>query len=84
MLHKALLKKEKTPSADNQHWINNGWIQNLMNKNYEYIFYVRKKDYDKARYIINKQPPGLQFITADNIKRLNINSGSGMAIKSFT
>jgi len=26
MLHKALLKKEKTPSADNQHWINNGWI----------------------------------------------------------
>ena len=26
MIHKGLLKKEETPSADNQHWINNGWI----------------------------------------------------------
>lgn len=26
MIHKGLLKKEKSPSADNQHWINNGWL----------------------------------------------------------
>ncbi len=26
MLHKGLLKKEESPSADNQHWINNGWL----------------------------------------------------------
>jgi NAD(P)H-dependent FMN reductase len=26
MMHRGLLKKEKSPSADNQHWINNGWI----------------------------------------------------------
>ena len=26
MIHKGLLKKEEIPSADNQHWINNGWI----------------------------------------------------------
>lgn len=25
-----------------------------MNLNYEYIFYVHKKDYDTAKYIINK------------------------------
>jgi len=26
MIHKGLLKKEEIPSADNQHWLNNGWI----------------------------------------------------------
>lgn len=26
MLHKNLLKNEEVPSADNQHWIDNGWI----------------------------------------------------------
>lgn len=26
MLHKGTLKSEETPSADNQHWIDNGWI----------------------------------------------------------
>lgn len=26
LLHKATLKSEEIPSADNQHWINNGWI----------------------------------------------------------
>ena len=26
MLHKSLLKNEDVPSADNQHWINNGWL----------------------------------------------------------
>jgi hypothetical protein len=26
MLHKGSLKKEESPSADNQHWINNGWL----------------------------------------------------------
>ncbi|MGI6084309.1 MAG: flavodoxin family protein [Acetivibrionales bacterium] len=26
-LHQGLLKKEESPSADNQHWINNGWIK---------------------------------------------------------
>jgi hypothetical protein len=25
-LHKDLLKKEDVPSADNQHWIDNGWL----------------------------------------------------------
>jgi multimeric flavodoxin WrbA len=26
-LHKSLLKKEKTPSADNRHWIEQGWLK---------------------------------------------------------
>ena len=26
VIHKAVLKKEETPSADNQHWIDHGWI----------------------------------------------------------
>jgi multimeric flavodoxin WrbA len=26
-LHKKTLKNEKTPSADNQHWIDNGWLK---------------------------------------------------------
>ena len=26
MIHKKVLKSEKVPSADNQHWIDNGWI----------------------------------------------------------
>ena len=31
MIHKKTLKMEAIPSADNQHWINNGWI--VLNKN---------------------------------------------------
>lgn len=27
LLHKKLVKNEEVPSADNQHWINNGWIK---------------------------------------------------------
>lgn len=27
MMHKSLLKNEDIPSADNQHWIDNGWIK---------------------------------------------------------
>ena len=27
MLHKANLQKEEIPSADNQHWIQNGWLK---------------------------------------------------------
>jgi hypothetical protein len=27
MLHKNLLKNEDIPSADNQHWIDNGWLK---------------------------------------------------------
>lgn len=27
ILHKQILKSEKVPSADNQHWIDNGWIK---------------------------------------------------------
>jgi len=27
MIHIGLLKKEEIPSADNQHWIDNGWIK---------------------------------------------------------
>ena len=27
LLHQAVLKKEEIPSADNQHWIKNGWIK---------------------------------------------------------
>ena len=26
LIHKAVLKKEETPSADNRHWIDHGWI----------------------------------------------------------
>lgn len=26
IIHKGSLKKEESPSADNQHWINNGWL----------------------------------------------------------
>ena len=31
LLHQAVLKKEDTPSADNQHWIKNGWIKDNFN-----------------------------------------------------
>jgi hypothetical protein len=27
VMHKALLKKESPPSADNQHWIDRGWLK---------------------------------------------------------
>ena len=27
MIHKAVLKGEQIPSADNRHWIENGWIK---------------------------------------------------------
>ncbi|MCL2879167.1 MAG: hypothetical protein FWF29_02875 [Treponema sp.] len=27
MIHTAVLKTEKTPGADNRHWIQHGWIQ---------------------------------------------------------
>jgi hypothetical protein len=28
LLHKKMIKNEKVPSADNQHWIDNGWLKN--------------------------------------------------------
>jgi len=27
IMHAAVLKKEETPGADNQHWINQGWLK---------------------------------------------------------
>ena len=26
MIHRGLLKKEPEPSADNRHWLDNGWL----------------------------------------------------------